>query len=125
MNINSAFPSKFLKASDLSGRATIVTIDSVGLEDVGDGEPKPVLYFQGKSKGLVLNKTNALTIAEIAKTDEMDDWGGVQVMIFPTKTQFQGKRVDCLRVDYPKGNGAAKPTPPPAQDNAGDDDIPF
>lgn len=43
-------------------------------------------------------------------------------MHFPTKTDFQGKRVDCIRVDYPQ-NGA-KPKPAPVV-NEDEDPIPF
>ena len=93
------------------------------MEDIG-GEHKPVVKFQGKDRGIVLNKTNAAMIAEIANSEETDDWKGVKVVLYPTKTDFQGKRVDCIRVDYPQ-NGAAQarkpePEPPPAED-----EIPF
>lgn len=118
MNINGAFPSSYLKAADLQGRRVIVAIDKVVMEDIG-GEHKPVVKFQGKDRGIVLNKTNAAMIAEIAGSDETDDWKGVKVTLYPTKTDFQGKRVDCIRVDYVE-NGAKRP-PAPVED----DSVPF
>jgi hypothetical protein len=118
MNITSAFPSTFLKAADLQGKRVTVSIDKVVMEDIG-GEHKPVVKFQGKDRGIVLNKTNAQMIAEIAGTDETDDWKGVKVVLYPTKTDFQGKRVDCIRVDYPTG----APAPKPVEDD--DSSIPF
>jgi len=123
MNIGSAFPSTYLKAADLQGRRVGVTIDKVVMEDIG-GEHKPVVKFQGKDRGIVLNKTNAAMIAEIANSEETDDWKGVKVVLYPTKTDFQGKRVDCIRVDYPQGE---KPAPPPVDHGApvDNDDIPF
>src|SRR5262245_40173132 len=105
MNINGAFPSTYLKAADLQGRRITVAIAAVKMEDIGS-DTKPVLHFQGKDKGLVLNKTNANMISEICGTDETDDWSGKRVVLYPTKTDFQGKRVDAIRVDYPDG---AKP----------------
>ena len=118
MNISSAFPSTFLKAADLGGKRVTVVIDKVVMEDIG-GEHKPVVKFQGKERGVVLNKTNASMIAEIAGTDETDDWKGIKVVLYPTKTEFQGKRVDCIRVDYPQGVPVAKPEP------VEDDSVPF
>jgi hypothetical protein len=35
MNINNAYPSKYLKASDLDGRNVTVTIKSAELEEIG------------------------------------------------------------------------------------------
>ena len=119
MNITSAFPSTYLKAADLQGRRATVTIDKVVMEDIG-GEHKPVVKFQGKDRGIVLNKTNAAMIAEIAGSEETDDWKGVKVTLYPTKTDFQGKRVDCIRVDYVQGAAPSKPSEPVT-----DDEIPF
>jgi hypothetical protein len=123
VNINTAFPSSYLKAADLQGRRAPVTVDRVAMEDIG-GEHKPVLFFQGKDRGLVLNKTNAAMIAEIAGSEETDEWKGVRIVLYPTKTDFQGKRVDAIRVDYPEASAAARPKPAPAPE-ADDDLVPF
>lgn len=99
MNINSAFPSSYVKACDLQGQPVTVTMREIAIEDVsGDGtEAKPVLYFQGMSKGLVLNKTNAATIAG-AYGEETDHWRGQSLTIFPTTTLFKGQMTECIRV---------------------------
>lgn len=125
MNINGAFPSTFLKAADLSGRRALVTISHVTMEDIGD-EHKPVLFFAGKEKGLVLNKTNANAITEITGTDETDGWRGKAIVLYVAKVDFQGKRVDAIRVDYPQtATQAPVPPPPPVSAPLGFDDIPF
>jgi hypothetical protein len=126
MNINGAFPSTYLKAPDLAGRRALVTISHVKLEDVGD-EAKPVLYFQGKEKGLVLNKTNANMITEITGSDETDHWKGKPIVLYVTKVDYQGKRVDGIRVDHPaaNGNGTQPVAPPPPPEPLTVDDIPF
>jgi hypothetical protein len=72
MRMSSAFPSNYLRAADLQGRNVTVTIDRVAMEDIG-GDHKPVLYFRGKEKGMVLNKTNGNNISA-AYGDETDDW---------------------------------------------------
>jgi|SRR5689334_8541984 len=128
--VSEMFPSSYLKADDLQGREVTVVIDSWESETLGE-ETRPVLYFVGKQKGLVLNKTNANMVAEIAGTDEMNDWQGLRITIYPTRTDFQGKRVPCIRVKEPPvaqaaGNGRpAGPrddVPPPSDD---DEPMPF
>ena len=47
MDINAAFPSRWLKAADLKGKKVAVVISGVEMEDVGDKDEgdKPVVYF--------------------------------------------------------------------------------
>lgn len=139
MRTSEAFPSNYLKAADLNGRAVKVTIDSVTVEKIGD-DRKPVLHFVGKDKALVLNKTNSNRIEEATGTDEMDDWEGWTITLYACKVDFQGKRVDAIRVDDRPGTvqGPRQPARAAAQraeaftdtqDSAPppitDDDIPF
>ena len=69
-------------------------IDRVVDTDVsGQGEAvsyRPVAFFRDHQKGLVLNKTNATTIAAV-HGDETDNWIGKELEIFPTTTEFRGK----------------------------------
>ncbi len=118
MKISEVFGSKFLKADDLLNKRIRLTIESVAMEEVGDGN-KPVIYFQGKDKGLVLNKTNAAMIEEIAKSDEMDNWAGVQIVLYSARVDFQGRRVPAIRVDYSTNSKQA----PVAEEK--EDDISF
>ena len=125
MRISGAFPSEFLKAADLQGRAVRVQIDRVEMRDIG-GDHKPVLYFQGKDKGMVLNKTNANNIAG-AYGDDTDDWQGAEVELFEAQVDFQGKTVPAIRIRIPPRAPAqrAAPAAPPAKPKDFDDDIPF
>lgn len=125
------FPSKYLKTSDLQGRRAKVQMAFVQKEDMGDGE-KPVLYFAGKEKGLVLNKTKWNAIGDLYG-DDSDDWTGKFITLVPGKTTYQGKRVDCIDI-YPPDAAvpAGAPTPrldpqapiPSVKDKL-DDEIPF
>ena len=138
MNINSVFPSKYLKAADLQGRDVMVTIERVTLEDLAgngdDKDVKPVVYFKGKTSGLGLNKTNANTIADLYGP-ETDNWIGRAITLFPTHTDFNGRQVECIRVRVQAPNGAmpVQPAPAPAPVAAppqqhqpiSEDDIPF
>ena len=78
MRISKAYPSKYLKAADLEGQDRKVTIRSCVEKELGQGaesESKPVLYFDGGDKGLVLNQTNAAAIVE-DYGDDTDTWIG-------------------------------------------------
>lgn len=135
MNINDAFPSNYLKASDLGDGQPVVTIDRVDVEPVGRGkEMKPVIYFTGKQKGMVLNKTNSKKIAEIASSPDTDDWHGIAIKLFATEVDFQGETVEAIRVKSPKVAANVRrqepPPPPPEPENErdsslDDSDIPF
>ena len=131
MKFSSAHPSKYLKAADLNDQNVNVTMSHVDMEDVGDAEKKPVLYFNGKQKGVVLNKTNGRVISH-AYGDETEDWRGKTLILYPAMVDFRGDMVEAIRVRIPKmptPSGLAKSAatsqhneanPPPV-----DDDIPF
>lgn len=128
MNINDAFPSQYLKASDLNGSQPVVTIARVEIEPVGRSKDmKPIAYFAGKDKGLVLNKTNSKKIAEIAGTAETDDWAGTRIRLYATEVDFQGDQVEAIRVKAPGSSVKAtvKPAAPPADDDLDVSDVPF
>ena len=97
MNINDAFPSKFLKADDLAGQRIAVTVMACTMEDIGDKEFKPVLRFMNKDKGMVLNKTNAFILSS-TWGDETDRWTGQRLELFAQPVQFQGRQVMGLAV---------------------------
>ena len=134
MKVSEAFPSKWIASADLNDRNIKLTIARVEIEKVGD-DTKPVLYFQKAQKGLVLNKVNSQAIAAIYG-DEMDDWPGSEVVLFPIMTEYQGKTVPAVRVrgPLPKDNPKqqfTKPTSGPQPRTAEmpadaiGDDIPF
>lgn len=108
MNINDAFPSKYLKASDLPEEGTqSFTIEKVEIEEIGrDKERKPVIYFEEDHKGLVCNKTNARTIAKVLGTEEFTDWTGGKINLYRAEVEFQGEMVESIRVKIktPKGS---------------------
>lgn len=131
MNINDQFPSKFLKANDLDGKQIIVTMRDCVVESIGE-DKRPVLYFVGKDKGVVLNKTNANNVGD-AYGPDTDEWVGKKVVLYTAFVDFQGKSIESIRIRKPKDSelsAGAKPEPrqaaaPPAFEPADDSDIPF
>jgi hypothetical protein len=97
MKMSNLFPSPYFKASDLSSGAITLKIKSVDLETMGNGEKKPVLYFIGQDKALVLNKTNGHVI-ESLYGDDTNGWAGRSIQLTASTTEFGGKIVGCIRL---------------------------
>lgn len=146
MKVSEAYPSKYLKASDLGGREIRVTMANVEMEKLGD-DMKPIVYFKGKEKGLCLNKTNSYAISA-AYGDDTEDWFDQPLILFSVMVDFQGKVGPAIRVRAPtaRDNKPARredpissgPIDPPRRAVGGvsdnmvtgaasfmDDDIPF
>jgi hypothetical protein len=125
MKISQAFPSDYLKAADLQGQAVTVTMSHVGLEKVGNDQ-KPILYFQGKDRGLVLNVTNAKKIAEMYG-DDTENWTGGKIVLYEAMVDFKGDTVAAIRVRLgPRGVPPKAPAMSPDDNyHAPNDDIPF
>ena len=107
------FPGKYLRAADLGTAEPVVTIKTVKMEDLGD-ETKAVVYFEGKDRGVVLNKTNWNMLVELTGEDDSDHWAGHRIRLFVAKVDFQGKRVPSIRIKEANGGVAAKKVRPPA-----------
>jgi hypothetical protein len=115
-NINDVFPSKFLKAHDLQGRAWTLTIARVEFEQMGrTRDTLPVVYFRGKGKGLKLNKTNATAITAVAGSALTEEWPGVVVTIYASVADFGGQSYPVVRVRAATAP-APRPLPPPVDD---------
>jgi hypothetical protein len=68
------------------------------MAEVGqDQQEKPVVYFQGIEPGMVLNKTNATSIAKLLGNDT-DAWEGKAIGLFTTEVDFSGQQVLAIRV---------------------------
>ena len=104
--------SKYLKAEDLAGKTVRVVIAAV--EDVAFDERgvKPVLWFEGKKRGFVVNSTNFDVLAA-GISSNTKDWVGHAITLRGEKVLYKGKLVDSIRVSVPK--------PQPKQEAVADD----
>ena len=103
MNINNAFPTRFVKSSQLTA-PRLVTISGLEIQDVAqNGQPpekKPVLIFapdKHATSPLVLNATNAGILTELFGP-ETDLWTDMEIELYCTMTDFSGKQVPCVRI---------------------------
>ena len=124
MNIYSTDLFQYM-AGDMIGQSTItLTIANVTMENMNSGkggaQSKPCLRFKERDKLMVLNKTNAKTLAAILGP-ETDNWKGARVTIAAPIIDAFGKSARSLRVTdvqppaqipaKPR-NGNATPQPP-------------
>jgi hypothetical protein len=112
------YDSEYLYAWDLQGKDITVTIAKVrGVELVAEGgrkAKKPCVWFEGKDKGLAINKTNGKTIAALYGA-QAEDWIGKRITLYPTTTQMGGETKDCIRIRNrvpPEQKRGAAPTRP-------------
>lgn len=98
MHYKYLFPSKYVAAADLLGQQVAVQIVKVVTEEVGQTKDvRPVLYFSGYQKGMVLNVTNAKRIVRMYGEDS-EGWIGKTITLYESETEFAGETVPCIRV---------------------------
>jgi hypothetical protein len=94
---DAAFPSRYLTSGDVEGKRFTATIKQIEYCKMADGQEKPVAFFQGMKKGIVLNKSKAKLLAELSKSKKFDDWVGVAVEIYGSVTDLRGEEVACIK----------------------------
>ena len=107
MRMRDALPGRYLSGDDLDGEV-IVTIDRVVMESFRDPRTrqesrKPVMYFQRAKRGLIINRTNWRTVADLYG-DESDNWVGKRIALVSMMVDAYGKQTKAVRV---------RPTRPP------------
>jgi hypothetical protein len=129
MKLHEVFPSAYLKAADVGSDIMPVKIRRVVIEELGpDRERKAVAYFDGETRGLVLNKTNSRMIAAICHSDETDNWIGHTIALYTEDVSFQGRTSPAIRVCQPRANEALQTKAKSAIVSVGsieNDQIPF
>ncbi len=95
------FDRDYIGAWDLGTKDVTVVIAKVAAGELtapgGRKTKKPVVHFNGKEKGLALNKTNAKTIAAMYGNDTTE-WVGKAIAMYATTTTFGNETVECIRV---------------------------
>ncbi len=58
-----------------------------------------VAYFEGLSKGLVLNTANGETLLEITGTDDPNEWKDVALQLYvDPDVKYGGKKIGGIRI---------------------------
>lgn len=131
MRVELLFPSKYLCAADfLEHGERALTIERVYQDDLrtadNETEKKALVQFKGAQKRLVLNKTNALAIAELFGP-ETNAWTGKRVTLYPARVSAFGKMVDAIRVRAaaPQGRPPSQPGPARTRHDEPPPDVPL
>jgi hypothetical protein len=107
--VSELYPPKWVKAADLGGHAVTVKISDVAVESFrlpdGTHRASAVLAFEGKTKRLILNKTQCKQLVEITGSERFEEWVGRSVSLAPATAQ-NGKPTIAIRASH----GDGKPT---------------
>lgn len=101
MLVSDIFDSKYIKSADLNGRQVKVKIAATEVIQLGDPpQTKINIYFEGKQKSLVCNRTNAMILADTLGPDT-NNWIGAEIVISARRTMYKGQPTMGLHVDVP------------------------
>ncbi len=92
---------EYLVGEELNGKEVTLTIEKVELTEIRNQkgvETKPVAFFVGTEKKLVLNVTNMKAITRALKTGYIEDWAGKQITLIPQSGRFFGVQQEVIRI---------------------------
>lgn len=84
-----------------NGEELAVLVKDVKIETVQNQqgkEEKPVMYFEGDVKPLILNSTNMTAIEKATGSPYMDEWVGKKLQLYVTMVPAFGTTTDAVRV---------------------------
>lgn len=136
--VDDMFPARFIQAKDLQGKAYNLRIREVVPVEVYDRGTRAkvqrwAVFFDGSAvgkkgpeKGLILNKTNALKLADLAGSEDSDNWPGTLVQMVPEMVRFGAGQVLAVRFRPAPLQHSTSPEEDPANLDAEEEDpLPF
>lgn len=111
-DLMNAFPSKYLKASDVGDDMVPATILSVEQIKIGDeianiANLAENLAADGTNKGMRLNVTNSREVARLAGSGDTDQIRNLPVIVFAVQTQDKSGS-PCKGLRIRKGNARSE-----------------
>jgi len=102
-NLTDMFPSTLLTREDFPKPvvAEILDVTEERLETPRGPEPKWLVWFKSATKRLVLNRTNAATIAKLTGSERTEDWIGHRIELFNDTTGRGRHGTGGIRVRKP------------------------
>jgi hypothetical protein len=110
MDMRTVFPSPWYSASDFDGVGKEFTIGNIMMQQVA-AEFKPVMYFNGVEKALVLNPTNNKLLIAMFGPDSKE-WTGKKVVLYSFTAMFGGQPQLRLGVRAADESGRTPPAEP-------------
>ena len=96
MEYTDIYRSSYMKADDLKGRTSCITISGCTAEKEGEDERLVLAFFETPSL-MVLDKTNVNMLAELYGP-ETSEWRGKVIKLAPSTTLFLGVVVKYIRI---------------------------
>ena len=96
MEYTDIYRSSYMKADDLKGRTSCITISGCTAEKEGEDERLVLAFFETPSL-MVLDKTNVNMLAELYGP-ETSEWRGKVIKLAPSTTLFLGEIVKYIRI---------------------------
>lgn len=98
-----SFDSRYLRHFWLAGKPRIVTIAKVQElhsknSKTGETKVQQLITLAEAEKPWAANVTNCGIIEMISGRSDPTTWPGLRIELYPTKTSFGNKMVDCIRV---------------------------
>lgn len=102
MDYRAGFAGEYLAAAELGTHRPTVKIGGAKLvemddEKTGRTKKRLVISFEGKDRGLVLCRTNAICIAAMFGP-ETDGWVGKRITLYAAQVQFGRETVPGIRI---------------------------
>jgi hypothetical protein len=98
-------PSQYLKKEDLPDPVDteLLWVREEKVTTPGKGtNSRLVAYFEGLSKGLVVNTANGETLLEITGTEDPNEWKDVAVQLYvDPDVKYGGKKIGGIRIRKP------------------------
>ena len=96
---------QYLKKEDLSDPidTELLWVKEEKVTAPGKGaKTRLVAYFNGLSKGLVLNTANCEILAEMTGTDDHNEWNDVELQLYvDPDVKYGGKKIGGIRIRKP------------------------
>lgn len=106
MKIGDMFPGQYLRGIDVHEPIKVkilsVKAEQVRSRETNKNETAYLMYFEGLSKGLILNITMAKEVAIFLGSDDTDHWPGKWVTLYRVTDKFFGKTHIVVRIREPK-----------------------
>jgi hypothetical protein len=126
-NFDDIYGSKFFGAADLNGQRKRVKIVDTEVSELrekdGSTKRKYIVWFETEDKALVLNKTNALRLAQ-AFGKAREGWNGAVIELYSEMTSLGKEGIRLRPVRPPQQQKPQTPPPPPDEYNDDPDIAP-
>lgn len=109
------YQSRFLDASDLAKAQVPVKISRITTEAIRDPQDfkklvrKILIFFEGKKKPMVVNKSN-FKFLRSQFGEDTDAWIGQQLLVYSVPMEAFGRTVDALRLRMQSADGEEEVT---------------